>query len=180
MLQAMPGGRIAGLRAGPARDGVVSPRSMGRGAPIRPAVCLIGVLVMVCGCASTATTDATFYRVTADETPGRETVQLTRSCQVGDCRVQAVTMSMPDGRVLEGTLTIVPAGSTGGAVGITNLQGASAAAAPARPPNARMARMSLSGDGGERLQCQLLLRVGGRHATGSCRSADGLDYRIEY
>lgn len=126
-------------------------------------------------CATVANSEASLQRLEPVREPS-QTVRLVRSCEVGDCRVQHVEMTLPDGEVLLGTLTIRSAGGRSG-VGIANLQTQSA---QGTGPNVRFGTLRLSGDRGRSLKCDLLLRIGARHATGTCEGPGDEKYRLEY
>lgn len=139
-----------------------------------PASLIVAILQV--SCATVASTEATLQRLEPEPGPA-QTVQLVRFCEVGDCRVQRAEMTMPDGEVLSGTLTQRTASVRSG-VGIANLQ---AQASKGGGPNVRLGTLRLSADQGMSLECNLLLRIGGRHANGSCTTEQTDEkYRLDY
>jgi hypothetical protein len=105
--------------------------------------------------------------------------EVERSCRLGDCRVQRVRMVLPDGEVLEGDLTFIPPGLTvpggtwgGGLLGVP-------AVGIAGVPSRRAAELTLQGNRGTRLSCELVFVAGARQGSGLCRSATGVSYLVD-
>lgn len=103
--------------------------------------------------------------------------QLTRSCELDDCRVQRVEMQWPDGEVLTGELRLLPPGVTPAepTVGPRPATGAILDDAPRRRPGV----MTLVGNRGSQLRCELTFSAGTRHAVGLCKSATGATYTVD-
>jgi hypothetical protein len=121
---------------------------------------------LVGGCALSSSSQARFTP-TAGERSAGFTTELVRSCEIDDCRTQRVRLVMPDGEVMTGSLRLLTAGP---------LSPDTVAASQDRRP----ASLSLSGDRGSRLQCELLFSAGARNARGVCKSTDGRAYAVSF
>lgn len=118
------------------------------------------------GCALSSASQARFAPASGDRTAGF-TTEIVRSCELDDCRTQAVRLVLPDGEVMTGQLRLL----TGGPL---------VADAVAASQDRRPAVMALAGDRGSRLQCELLFTAGARVARGVCRSAAGISYSVSF
>ncbi len=118
------------------------------------------------GCTLSSTAQARFTPTSGDRGAGF-TTELVRSCELDDCRTQAVRLTLPDGEVLSGQLRLL----SGGPI----MADAVAASQDRRP-----ATMSLVGDRGSRLQCELLFSAGARNARGVCKASGGAAYSVAF
>jgi hypothetical protein len=118
-----------------------------------------------------------FYPLGGDASQPRFAVELERSCTLDDCRVQRVEMEWPSGEVLRGELRLLPVGVTPAdpKVGPAPATGAILDEAPRRRPGV----MTLDGNRGFRLQCELVFSAGTRHAVGICKSSTGASYTVD-
>lgn len=130
----------------------------------RLAACL--VLGLIGGCALSTTSQARFTPTAGDRAAGF-TTELVRSCELDECRTQSVRLVLPDGEVMTGRLRLLSAGP---------LSPDAVAATQDRRP----ASLSLSGDRGSRLQCELLFSAGARNARGVCKASDGRAYAVSF
>jgi hypothetical protein len=103
--------------------------------------------------------------------------ELTRSCVLDDCRVQRVRLQWPTGEVLTGELRLLAVGvaPVEPTLGPAPATGAILDDVPRRRPGV----MSLSGDRGMRLHCELTFSAGTRHAVGACKSSTGAAYTVD-
>lgn len=101
--------------------------------------------------------------------------ELTRTCVVDDCRTQTVQLRMPDGESMTGQRRFLSGGAASGEASGIGVGWASPVVAS---QERRPAVMTLMGDRGSRLTCELLFSAGTRHATGLCRSPSGASYAV--
>ena len=126
-----------------------------------------GALAWLCvACTSSRTSIATLYPTGGVVTSKGVDGQLIRSCDRGDCRVQNVTFKMTDGRVYEGTLTIVSPPLPRGIV-FKNVKDASQReAAAAKVPRGIM-KLTNSNSSGGKLDCELTFTRGTANGFGT-------------
>jgi hypothetical protein len=96
--------------------------------------------------------------------------RIERSCPLGECRTQRVRLSLSTGKVLEGELRLLSAGSAGGS------PHASGAAVPV--PARRPAVLGLADPDGTRISCEVLLSPDTREGSGLCTTGSGVGYEI--
>jgi hypothetical protein len=130
-------------------------------------------------CASTSVDELRLYPVTGVPTETVIQARLTRSCQLGDCRLQHASVTMPDGEVLQGEVQMLGAASdaatipqaAAGPLGSSGETGERVVGMPAT--------MTLRSDRGTHMRCELTLSRTGRRASGLCWSSRGQVFRLE-
>lgn len=148
------------------------PRRSGRLAAV-----LLAVAGLLGGCALTSSSQIRFYPSSAEGAGVPFTAPLARSCQFDDCRVQQIELRMPDGEVFSGELRFLPAGVTPVEPFSAPLPATGALLDEA--PRRRSAVMTVVGNRGSRMRCELVFSAGARHAAGICKSASGATYTVE-
>jgi hypothetical protein len=124
------------------------------------------VALLGAGCSLSSTSQVRFAPASGDRAAGFVT-DLERSCELDECRVQTVRLVLPSGEVMTGKLRMLTSGPL--------LADAVAASQDRRP-----AAMTLAGDRGSRMQCELLFTAGARTARGACKAADGSAYAVSF
>lgn len=165
----MPRGRPG--RPIPARD-AVSAALRARRRPL-PAVALLAA-----GCVSLSSAGRmTFYPLGGAESQPPFAAEIRRSCEIDDCRIQRVEMRWPTGEQLTGQLRLLAVGVAPAepSVGPAPATGALLDDVPRRRPGV----LTLVGDRGTRLQCDLIFSAGTRHAVGTCKTASGAAYTVD-
>lgn len=123
-------------------------------------------LGLIGGCTLSSSSQAHFSPMAGDRAAGF-TTELVRSCELDDCRTQRVRLVLPEGEAMTGSLRLLSGGP---------LSPDAVAASQDRRP----AVLTLAGDRGSRLQCELLFSAGARNAKGTCRSSDGKIYAVSF
>lgn len=134
--------------------------------------------VLLASCMSLSSTGRmSFYPVGGDRSQPPFATELKRSCELDDCRIQRVELRWPNGEVLTGQLRLLSVGVTPAepTVGPAPATGAILDDVPRRRPGV----MTLVGDRGSRLQCELTFSAGTRHAVGTCKSSAGALYTVD-
>lgn len=132
-------------------------------------------MLLLAGCALSSSSQMRFYP--SSDAPARApfTIELTRACELDDCRVQRIEARWPDGERLTGELRFLPVGVTPAEPFTGPVPGPALDEAPRRRP----AVMALTGERGSRLRCDLVFTAGARRAVGVCKDAGGSVYSIE-
>jgi hypothetical protein len=138
--------------------------------------CLLAALgLFVAGCTLSSSAQMRFAPTSVERPASPFSTELTRTCVVDDCRTQTVQLRMPDGESMTGQLRFLSgavAAGEGTSVGI-GWTTPGVASQERRP-----AVMTLTGDRGSRLTCELLFSTGTRHASGLCRAPSGASYAV--
>lgn len=138
----------------------------------------LAVLAVLTGaCALSSSSQIRFYPVSTERTTAPFATVLKRSCELDDCRTQRVEMQLPDGEVLTGELRFLPAGAT--PVAPFAQPAPATGALQDEAPRRRPAVMTVVGNRGSRLRCDLIFSAGARHAAGVCKNSAGATYTVE-
>jgi hypothetical protein len=118
-----------------------------------------------------------FYPLGGDASQAPFSTELARSCELDDCRTQRVELRWPGGELLTGELRLLAVGVAPPepTVGPAPATGAILDDLPRRRPGV----MTVSGDRGSRLRCELTFSAGTRHAVGVCKHSSGASYTVD-
>jgi hypothetical protein len=155
----------------------ISPREKVRCAGERPWLLLVPWLLSAC--ASTSSSGLRLYPIADGPTGAAVEARLTRACQVGDCRVQRATLTLPDGEVLQGEFRLLAAGADSATLSEAP---SGPLGVPAPTPGRGVglpATMTVRGNRGTRMRCEMTLSRTGQHGTGLCWSSRGEVFRLE-
>jgi hypothetical protein len=119
----------------------------------------------------------TFYPIGGAPSQPPFSAELHRSCEIDDCRIQRVEMRWPTGELFSGQLRLLAVGVAPAepTVGPAPATGAILDDVPRRRPGV----LTLAGDRGTRLQCELVFSAGTRHAVGTCKTGAGAAYTVD-
>lgn len=137
----------------------------------------VATAVLVGACAPLSSTARMSFYPRGGERSDRFSTELRRSCELGDCRVQRVEMPWRTGEVLTGELRLLT-------VGVTPVE-ATVGPVPATSallddvPRRRPGVMTLEGNRGSRVKCELIFSAGTRHAVGTCKTSTGETYTVD-
>lgn len=140
--------------------------------------CALAAIALATGCASLSSTARMgFYPLGGDRSQEPFFTDLKRSCELDDCRSQRVELRWPSGELMTGELRLLAVGVTPPepTVGPAPATGAILEDVPRRRPGV----MTLSGDRGSRLRCELTFSAGTRHAVGLCKHSSGAAYTVD-
>lgn len=118
-----------------------------------------------------------FYPLGGERSQAPFFTELRRSCELDDCRTQRVELHWPDGERMTGQLRLLAVGviPPEPSVGPAPATGAILDDLPRRRPGI----MTLSGDRGSLLRCELTFSAGTRHAVGTCKHSSGAVYTVD-
>jgi hypothetical protein len=139
---------------------------------------VVAAALLASGCVSLSSAGRmTFYPLGGTASQPPFSAELRRSCEIDDCRIQRVEMRWPTGEQLTGQLRLLAVGVAPAepTVGPAPATGAILDDVPRRRPGV----LSLVGDRGTRLQCELIFSAGTRHAVGTCKTAAGAAYTVD-
>jgi hypothetical protein len=139
---------------------------------------LPAVAFVAAACASlSSTARMSFYPLGGDRSQPPFATELKRSCELDDCRTQRVELRWPSGDLLTGELRLLAVGVAPAepTVGPAPASGEILADIPRRRPGV----MTLDGNRGLRLRCELIFSAGTRHAVGTCKSSTGATYTVD-
>ena len=126
-----------------------------------------GAAALGLGCAMSTSSPVRFVPASADRAGAGFVAELMRSCELDDCRTQAARLTLPTGEVMKGKLKMLSGGPLAPEA-VTAVQ------------DRRPALLSLEGDRGSRMQCELLFSTGTRHAAGTCRDGAGQRFSVSF
>lgn len=131
-------------------------------------------------CASTAGNELRLYPTEPGHQETVVTAHLTRSCEVGDCRVQRAALAMPDGEILEGEFRMLAAGTDTAALPHGSSGPLGAPAPIPGIPRGLPASMVLHGPAGSEMRCEMNISRDGRHGAGVCWTSDNKVFQLEF
>jgi hypothetical protein len=138
----------------------------------------VAAALLAAGCVSLSSAGRmTFYPLGGAASQPPFAAEIRRSCEIDDCRIQRVEMRWPTGEQLTGQLRLLAVGVAPAepTVGPAPATGAVLDDVPRRRPGV----LTLVGDRGTRLQCDLVFSAGTRHAVGTCKTAAGAAYTVD-
>lgn len=139
---------------------------------------LAAAVLLTAACASLSSTGRmSFYPLGGDRSQPPFSTDLKRSCELDDCRTQRVELRWPSSELMTGELRLLAVGVTPAepTVGPAPATGAILDDVPRRRPGV----MTLVGDRGSRLRCELTFSAGTRHAVGTCKHSSGVTYTVD-
>ena len=146
---------------------------------LRRAWRLLGACLLS-ACASTASNDLKLYPTENTRPETMVTARLTRSCQVGDCRVQQATLTMPDGEILEGEFRMLAASTDATALPQAPSGPLDVPAPVPGIPTGLPASMVVHGNGGSEMRCEMTISRNGRHGAGVCWTSNNKIFQLEF